>query len=465
MTQPALETQALSVRFDEHLAVDEVSLAVRPGEVLSIIGESGSGKSSILHAIAGLLPEGAEVGGSITLDGHQGNLAQTADRRALAGREIAMIFQNPAASLNPVLPIGAHLDEVIRAHNRLDAAEAQARGNALLERVGLSAAGHGRDWRHTFPHQLSGGQKQRVAIAAALAGDPRVLLADEPTTALDATVQAQILDLLLALVDERQLALVFVTHDLAVASSIGDNLVVLSGGKVVETGPPRKVLQASAEPYTRALVEASLPVHGAARQRPEATTALELKGIEKSFAVRGGGHVAALAGVDVAVKGGEILGLIGESGSGKTTLGRIAAGLERGEKGQVLLSGHPFDPRRERTAVQMVFQDPLASFNPRKTIARALSDPLRCLKRLDRARIGARTAELLADVGLDAALGERLPHELSGGQLQRAAIARALAADPRILVCDEAVASLDASVRAQILTLLKAVRERSGLSI
>ncbi|MEM8663517.1 MAG: ATP-binding cassette domain-containing protein, partial [Pseudomonadota bacterium] len=301
--------------------------------------------------------------------------------------------------------------------------------------------------------------------AAALAGAPKILLADEPTTALDATVQAQILDLLLALVDERQLALIFVTHDLAVASSIGDNLIVLKAGKVVETGPPRSLLKTSQQPYTRTLIEASLPTRRAEAPRPTTGSALALEGLHKRFPVRGGGTVRALDGVDLSVAGGEIVGLIGESGSGKTTLGRIAAGLAHADAGRVLLNGEPFDPRQQRSAVQMVFQDPLASFNPRKTVGRALADPLRCLRKLPRREIAPAVDALLTDVGLEPTMGSRLPHQLSGGQLQRAAIARALAAGPRVLICDEAVASLDVSVRAQILALLRDVRARENLAI
>ncbi len=477
MTGPVLSLRDLTIRFAPGAeAVRSLSLELARGEVLSLIGESGSGKSATLGAIAGLLPRGAHVSGDLRLAGRDGNLLDPgADRRGVAGREIAMVFQNPGGSLNPVLTIGQHLDEVVRAHRGLGPRAARAASVDLLDRVGLPDPAARAE---TYPHQPSGGQKQRVAIACALAGEPSILLADEPTTALDATVQAQILDLLLGLVDERGIAMIFVTHDLAVAAAIGDRIAVMRGGRLLETGPARETAAAPRDPYTADLVQAALPFTraGAARAqvgsaaRPKRRDGLALRDIQRSFATRRGPDLIALDGVTLTVAPGEIVGLIGESGSGKTTLGRIAVGLDAPQAGSVLLETQPLDaakplPRAQRAAVQMVFQDPLASFNPRLSIARTLSHPLRIHAGLRGRAARDRTFELLRAVGLDPALGARKPHQVSGGQLQRAAIARALAAQPRILVCDEAVASLDVSVRAQVLDVLDQLRRDEGLGI
>ncbi len=474
MTPPILAIDDLSVRFPGNdPALKNLALTLAPGEVLTLIGESGSGKSTALNAIAGLLPQTAEVSGDMRLEGRDGNLlAAGANRNGIAGREIAMIFQNPAASLNPVLTIGAQIDEVVGALRGLKGEAARDVTNDLIDAVGLPRTGpQAKNWALAYPHQLSGGQKQRIAIAAALVGEPRVLLADEPTTALDATVQAQILDLLLDLVDQRRIAVIFVTHDLSVAASIGDRVCVLKDGCLIEEGTARDVVTAPTAKYTQALVSASLPFTreagsaGAGRVSQAGGDALKLASIYRTFSARGGGYVRAVAGVSLEVAAGEIVGLIGESGSGKTTLGRVAVGLERSDKGSVTLGDETLNFSSDRSVVQMVFQDPLASFNPRQTINRALSRPLRSLRKLGGPDARRETERLLDGVGLEPALGNRLPNQLSGGQLQRAAIARALAANPKFLVCDEAVASLDVSIRAQVLALLEKLRDEEGLGI
>lgn len=474
MSDALVNIQDLQVQYKQGgIAVSGINLSVEAGEVLTIIGESGSGKSTTLHAIAGLLPASTEVSGDMRLRGRAGNmLSSSHDRRGLAGRELGMIFQNPGGSFNPVLRIGAQLDEVVGAHRGLGGVAARDVTEGLLDAIGLPRSGpQAKDWARAYPHQLSGGQLQRIAIAAALAGGPSVLLADEPTTALDATVQAQILDLLLRLVDELGVALVFVTHDIAVAASIGDRTLVLKDGRPVETVASAELVKAGRKPYTRALLEAAQPftqeagaaTHGGWKDvdRPP----LILERIHQSFPGDGGRRVQAVRDVSMTVRAGETVGLIGESGSGKTSLGRIAVGLARPEAGGLKLGELPFDPEHRRALVQMVFQDPLASFNPRQTIAQALGHPLRAHAKIGRSARRTRIAELMGKVGLDAGLGARHPHELSGGQLQRAAIARALAAGPSFLVCDEAVASLDVSIRAQVLNLLDDLREREGLGI
>ena len=482
MTRPLLSLEGLGVAFRSDpraplvTAVRDVSLDLDRREVLALIGESGSGKSTVLRAVAGLLPPEARVAGRMRLEGREGDLLDpAADRRGIAGREVAMVFQNPGASLNPVLSVGTHVAEVVAAHSRAGRREVADRVLDLLERVGLPDPSR---LAQAFPHQISGGQKQRVAIAAALAGGPSLLLADEPTTALDATVQAQILDLLLRLVDETRIALLFVTHDLAVASAIGDRIAVMKDGRLIEAGPARRVAADPRRPYTAALVRASLPFTRSGGPRPvpaspahaDAGGGLVMAGIRRAFHPRGAGWVVALDGVDLSVAPGEIVGLIGESGSGKSTLGRIAVGLDRPDAGEVRLDGRIVDGRRrlppeQRRAIQVVFQDPLASFNPRRPVGAGMRIPLRIHRGVRGRAADERSRELFAEVGLDPALASRRPDTLSGGELQRAAIARALASGPRLIVCDEAVASLDVSVRAQVLDLIGRLREREGLSV
>lgn len=455
--------------------VHDLSLDIEKGTVLSLIGESGSGKSTVLRAIAGLLPEKTQVTGDLRLDGRDGNLLDpSTDRRGIAGRQIGMVFQNPGGSLNPVISIGAHIEEVVRAHSALSGREVQDRALDLLDRMGLPNPGQ---LAQAYPHQLSGGQKQRVSIAAALAGQPRLLLADEPTTALDATVQAQILDLMLRLVDEEGIALMFVTHDLAVASAIGDQIAVMKGGRLVERGAARVVLATPTDLYTKTLIRDTLPFTRTgtpAQVRPPAhaspDSGLRMTGIKRHFDARGAGRVQALDGVDLSVSPGEIVGLIGESGSGKSTLGRIAVGLDAPDGGHVTLDGRRIDgnrrlPAEQRRAIQMVFQDPLASFNPRRDTSHGVRIPLRLHQGVRGKAMAPRIAQLFTQVGLDPELAGRRPQNLSGGQLQRAAIARALATGPSVLVCDEAVASLDVTVRAQILELLLRLRDEEGLGI
>jgi peptide/nickel transport system ATP-binding protein len=389
----------------------------------------------------------------------------------LAGRRIGMVFQNPGGSLNPVVTVGTQIGDVVGRHLGLTGRARRAEVLELLARVGIPDATRA----EAYPHELSGGLKQRVAIAAALAGRRSILLADEPTTALDATVQAQILDLLLGIVDDSRLAMIFVTHDLAVAAAIGDRMAVMRDGQVLEEGPALAVSRNPREAYTVALVKSALPFTrgGTAPDRLPAAPepgdgGLRLQDVHRRFG-RGARAVTALDGVDIEVRPGEIVGLIGESGSGKTTLGRIAVGLESSDRGRVTLDGAPArgfsGSLKQPAAVQMVFQHPLASFNPRRSVTASILLPLRLHSALPRRAALDRVAELLGDVGLDPAIGARRPDQLSGGQLQRAAIARALATDPRYLVCDEAVASLDVSVRAQVLDLLHRLRSTCKLGL
>ena len=312
MSGQLLSIDDLSVRFGyARAAVDQVSLSLSPGQIVCLVGESGSGKSTILNAIAGLLPPSARVSGQMQLEGHAGNLlAADVSRHGVAGAQIAMIFQNPSASLNPVLSIGSQLDEVVAAHRGLKGRAARSVTQELIEAVGLPQSGpQSKDWTRAFPHQLSGGQKQRIAIAAALAGQPRLLLADEPTTALDATVQAHILDLLLRLVDERGLAMLFVTHDLAVAASIADRIAVLKDGGLVEEGSASTLASAPKAAYSRALVSASMPFMQRTATSANLETGrggqpLQLFDIFRSFRAAGGGRVQAVGGVSLEVAPG-----------------------------------------------------------------------------------------------------------------------------------------------------------------
>jgi len=517
---PLMRLSGLTVRFSSQRglveAVRGVDLDLIPGRVLSVIGESGSGKSTVLLAVAGLLSSRAQVSGTLALEGRTGNLLTDPSALArIAGRTVGMIFQNPGASLNPVLTVGDQIDEVVLAHRELTKTAAREETLTLLTRVGI---GDAPARAAAYPHQLSGGLKQRIAIAAALAGRPRIILADEPTTALDATVQAQILDLLLDLVDREGLGLVLVTHDLSAAGAISDEIAVMYAGQVVERGTARAITGAPTHPHAIALAAASLPLDASALQpkqplpqtpldqgpglkppaqpappeAPEAPqrsrivpgprrtedgtqveagmTELALSGITRSFGSRKRRAIA-VDGVDLTIRAGETVALVGESGSGKTTLARIAVGLDRPDSGTVTLDGQPLTDKRgrmdrgTRAKIQMVFQDPLASFTPHRSVGASIEVPLRIQFNLPARARRARVTELLRSVGLEESHADRAPGALSGGQLQRAAIARALATDPALLICDEPVASLDVSVRAQVLSLLAGLQRDRGLGI
>jgi len=440
-------------------AVREVSFVLHAGGRLTLLGESGSGKSVSMMAVAGLLPDNARVRGTVRWP--------ALDAAPLLGRDIGVVFQDPMSSLNPVLTIGEQIGEVGRAHLGHNRAAAQRHARALLERVGIPSP----ERRvHAFPHELSGGQRQRVAIAMAIAASPKLLIADEPTTALDTVVQAQIMALIDSLVRDTGMALLLVTHDIALAASVSEHGVVMRHGEVLEAGPMRNITLRPVHPYTRSLLAASLDIDRPvpARQPPTAApeTLLKVRGLAKSFG-RSGSAIPVLQGVGIDLCAGETLALVGGSGSGKTTLARIVMRLVDADAGSVefegnnllALAGEPL--RRARQRFQMVFQDPLGALNPRASIGRLLADPLR-LHGLpsDDAAVHA----LLVRVGLDANLMRRRPHEISGGQRQRVNIARALATQPSLLVLDEPVSSLDVGVRAQILDLLRHIQQDSAIA-
>jgi peptide/nickel transport system ATP-binding protein len=444
--------------------LEALRFEVAPGEVLGLVGESGSGKSLTALALAGLLPAGARTAGSVVFEGQE---LVGAGERALCrvrGRGIGIVFQEPATALNPLLTIGEQVAETARVHGGFTAAAARARAAATLERVGLppTAVGLGR-----YPHELSGGQRQRVAIALAVALAPRLLIADEPTTALDVTTQAQILALLAGLAAKERMALILISHDLAVVAGVAPRIAILQAGRIVEQGPTLSVLRAPAHAYTRALVRDFVPRPAVPQPVGTAEPLLVADGIVRAYRARRTrffGRPAlerAVDGVSVAIAPGERVGLVGESGSGKSTLVRALLGLESPEEGSVRIAGERLvgapaaTVRRLRRLVQAVFQDPYGSLNPRHRIGRIVAEPLALLAEpLTGAERDRRVAAALGDVGLAAADAGRRPHEFSGGERQRIALARALVVEPRLVILDEAVAALDASLRTQILGLL-----------
>jgi peptide/nickel transport system ATP-binding protein len=466
-------TIALPKGADRPNAVTDVDLILRPGAVTCLIGESGSGKSLVARAILGLLP-GPHVrvaAGRINFEGEDLAAITPKRMRRIRGARIAMIFQEPMTALNPLHTIGRQLDEVLRIHTALGRADRRARIVALLDSVHLPDPAR---LLRSYPHQLSGGQRQRAMIAMALALNPRLLIADEPTTALDVTTQAQILHLIRELQREHGTSVLFITHDFGVVADIADTVAVLQKGILVEQGPAASVLSAPKHPYTRALI-AAVPRLAPPPRRPANTAPLvvEARAIEKTYGARGlfGGRVTrALDGVDLTLRRGETLGLVGESGSGKSTLARAITRLMPVDGGEILLSGHSVaalsrrQMRPHRKRVQMVFQDPYGSLDPRQRVVDIVAEgPIIHGTVPEIARVQA--CEMLALVGLDPAAAQRFPHEFSGGQRQRIGIARALAMQPEVLVADEPVSALDVSVQAQVLALLADIKARLHLSM
>ncbi|MGW6604290.1 dipeptide ABC transporter ATP-binding protein [Streptomyces sp. NPDC055036] len=455
-------------------AVDGLSFTLAAGRAIGLVGESGSGKSTVASALLGLhRGTGARVGGTVRVGGTDVGAASDRELRALRGAVAAMVFQDPLSSLDPYYAVGDQIAEVYRVHTDATRRAARARAVEVLDRVGIPDAARRAGAR---PHEFSGGMRQRALIAMALACEPRLLIADEPTTALDVTVQAQILDLLHELRRETGMGLLLVTHDVGVAAESVDEVLVMRHGREVERGPVTEVLGAPRDTYTRALLAAvprvDTPRTGAAASapRPKGEALLEAVDLRREFS-RGRGTVTAVDGVSLTVHPGETLGIVGESGSGKTTLGRMLVRLLDPSAGRLRYRGTEIATASEkelrpfRRELQMVFQDPVSSLNPRRSVGESVADPLRAAGVLDEGRLVARVRELLDRVGLDPDRYDRYPHEFSGGQRQRVGIARALAAEPRLIVCDEPVSALDVTTQAQVTALLAELQRELGLAL
>ncbi|MFT6772880.1 MAG: peptide/nickel transport system ATP-binding protein [Paracoccaceae bacterium] len=460
---------------DRRYAAQDINFDLAPGEILCIVGESGSGKSMSANAVMGLLPQGVTASaGTITFDGREILGLSEKDLMALRGGRISMIFQEPLSALNPLMRVGAQIVEVFEAHGVLTPSERRARALQLLDEVGIpdpEAA------IRAYPFQLSGGQRQRVMIAMALALEPDILIADEPTTALDVTTQAQILKLIEDLRRARGMAVIFITHDFGVVADIADRVIVMQHGKIVESGAADDVLLRPAHPYTRALIDAiprlTRPIEAEAETREPI---MIVEGVNKTFSTGSGMFfgkrrvVHAVQDVSFKLHAGETIGIVGESGSGKSTLARCLVRLIDPDSGRVMIDGADIahmsgsELRDQRRKLQMIFQDPFSSLNPRARVSRILTEGLIAFG-APKADALAKARELLEMVGLDASALGRFPHEFSGGQRQRIGIARALALNPSIIIADEAVSALDVSIQAQVLDLLADLKTRLNLSM
>ena len=475
---PLLSVRDLSVAFrqegKETLAVDRVSFDIAKGETLALVGESGSGKSVSALSVLKLLPYPAasHPSGEIKFEGKNLLAADERELRTVRGNKITMIFQEPMTSLNPLHTIDRQIGEVLKVHQGMGDAKARARTLELLHEVGIPDPERRLG---AFPHQLSGGQRQRVMIAMALANEPELLIADEPTTALDVTVQAQILELLDRLKEKNGMSMLFITHDLGIVRKIADRVCVMTKGKIVEEGPTEALFANPQHEYTRHLLAAE-PKGKPPEADPDAETVLRGEGIKVWFPIKKGflrttvDHVKAVDGIDVTVRAGQTLGVVGESGSGKTTLGLALTRMISSE-GDIRFAGRDIDSlsfkemRPLRREIQIVFQDPFGSLSPRMSVSDIIEEGMRIhwpdMKPAERDQ---RVAEVLAEVGLDPSTRFRYPHEFSGGQRQRIAIARAMVLKPRFVMLDEPTSALDMSVQAQVVDLLRDLQKKHNLA-
>ncbi|MCP2273555.1 ABC transporter ATP-binding protein [Actinokineospora diospyrosa] len=454
-TTDVLSVTGLRVAFGQVEAVRGIDFTVAEGEILALVGESGSGKSVTARAVLGLLPAGASVRGSARLGEQELVGAEEETLRQVRGQQVAMVFQEPATALNPVHTIGWQIAAVLRAHQQLSKADASREAVRLLELVGIPEPAT--RVRH-YPHQLSGGQKQRVVIAIALANNPRLIIADEPTTALDVTVQAEILSLLRDLRDRLGTAILLITHNMGVVADLADRVAVMRQGELVEQAPVEDLFARPARAYTQELLAAVPRLgHRAPSAVPVADLALHLDQVVVHYK-----DFVAVDKVDLRIGQGEVVGLVGESGSGKSTIGKVAAGLLRTSSGSVTVLGT--DPISARPRIGFIFQDPGGSLNPRMSIADCIGEPLRVHKAARGKQYRDRIADLLDSVRLPTSYTHRRPKELSGGQRQRVGIARALALNPALLIADEPTSALDVSVQAAVLELVTDLQQTLGFA-
>ena len=505
MTRSVLSIRNLSVEIPTRAGsvkpVDGVSYDIAKGEILGVVGESGAGKSMAGNAVIGLLNPPAHIShGEIHLNGKRVDQLTGDAMRRIRGKEIGMVFQDPLPSLNPLFTVKQQLVETIQAHLGLSDSAARQRAVDLLDRVGIAQAELRLD---QFPHQFSGGMRQRDVIALALCSEPDVIIADEPTTALDVTIQAQILELIKELTRERRVGVILITHDMGVIADTTDRVTVMYRGAVVESGPTAQVLGAPSHPYTKSLIAAvprpqvkldrfplvsyggrqtAFEIEDLARNWPSTEVdrdqpLLRAKGITKRFLTKGAllpskrRYLTAVDDVSFDIRQGEVFGLVGESGSGKSTIARMIAGLYTVDGGSVSFDGQQVTGARGgvpvgyRRQIQMIFQDPYSSLNPRMRVDHIVAEPAKHHGLLSGEALYDRVDELLERVGLGAQAGKKYPHEFSGGQRQRISIARALATQPRFLICDEPTSALDVSIQAQILNILKDLQEYLGLTM
>ncbi len=505
MTDAVLSIRNLTVEIPTRRGiftpVRNVSYDIRPGEIRGVVGESGAGKSMTGNAIIGLLDPPAKVAsGEIWLNGRRIDDLPDEDKRKIRGGEIGMIFQDPLTSLNPLFTIGEQLVETIRLHLQLSQSEAKERAISWLERVSIPNA---RERFHQYPHQFSGGMRQRVVIALALCTEPKVIVADEPTTALDVSIQAQVLELIKKLAAETKIGVILVTHDMGVIADTTDQVTVMYAGEVVENGTTDQVLRVPVHEYTQSLIaavprpqvkihrfpqvsyggrETTFKIEDLARNwdKPAPSKSghlIEVRSLQKRFLKKGAllpsrrKYFTAVDDVSFDIKDGEVFGLVGESGSGKSTIARMIGTLYPVDGGQVFFDGEELTAMSRpqlaeyRKQIQMIFQDPFSSLNPRMKVGNIIAEPLRHHKIMPNSQIHARVLELLDKVGMTKASAEKYPHEFSGGQRQRISIARALATQPRFLICDEPTSALDVSIQAQILNILKDLQEHLGLTM
>ena len=507
---PVLRVRNLSVTFDTYKGavhvLHDVSFAIARGEILGVVGESGAGKSMTGSAVTGLIePPGRISGGTVELFGERIDTLRGEDLRRIRGKRIGTIFQDPLTSLNPVYTVGRHLVETIRAHLPVSESEAEARALALLEEVEIP---HARKRLDQYPHQFSGGMRQRVAIALALCAEPELIIADEPTTALDVSVQAQIIALLRRVCKERGAAAMLITHDMGVIAETADRVMVMYQGRVLETGPVRQVLDAPREPYTQVLMAAIPSVHQRVQRLPvpevdagpvavavpwtpksiaadadveSAGALLEVKSLGKDYDLSSGWLARLLAReehkilkavdeVSFTIRKGSTFGLVGESGSGKSTVARMVAGLTLPTRGSILFDGvDKWSPAARSVAMrrrfQMIFQDPYASLNPRWTVEALIAEPLQVLGIAHgKEETAERVQDALRRVRMKPDDAKKYPHQFSGGQRQRIAVARALVSQPEFIICDEPTSALDVSVQAQVLNLMRDLQDEFGLT-